>query len=81
MKPRLYAPGSSWTLIPVGFKGDLDWREWVEQLLFLEDERIVYFISAGGRIVHDTGWTVNDLVAESFSVEHASSNAKGMRQH
>ena len=55
----------AWTFIPPSLKNHHSWRDSLEQLLFSEDGKILYFDLSGAvpRCV-DTGWSAIDFTAE-----------------
>ena len=60
----------AWTLVPIDIEESTGqaWRDMLGRLLFLEDNRIVYFDFLGQSVqVRDTGWTPDVLKIENES--------------
>ncbi len=60
---RRYSPEPAWTLVPLDLHDSDSWLESLEQLLFFESGKIVFFdFSGAGPKVKDSGWSAGDLV-------------------
>jgi hypothetical protein len=63
---RRHSSVAGWTFIPPSLKSNRSWRDSLEQLLFSEDGKILYFDLSGTvpRCV-DTGWSAADFTPEN----------------
>lgn len=60
---RRYSPEPAWSFAPLEANRNHTWLEGLEQQLFFEDGRLVYYDFSGpGPQIRDTEWTINDLV-------------------
>ena len=70
LEKSLLGDQPAWTLVGVDLEqiDDYSWRDRMNQLLFLEQGRIVSIqFDMGGPSVRDTAWRITDLVRESPS--------------
>jgi hypothetical protein len=73
MEKREHAALPGWTFVPPSLKSNWSWRDSLEQLLFSEDDKIVYFDFSGTvPTCVDTGWKPDDFRLEASDREGLS---------